>query len=71
MSNTDIPNFSGTFVHDNAVCASDLGLKPGEWPDALTISGELFRRATRIVSGDGFEGFVYTTRYRQIEILND
>ena len=57
-------------------CASDMGLRPGEWPDFISVvdangSGFLFQRGAMI--GDEV-GFVYATRTGsnfELHVLND
>ena len=58
-----------TRAHDGSLVAeaSDLGLKPGEWPTALVADALLYRLASR---DDGVA--VYTTRSgRVLKVIND
>lgn len=57
--------------------ASTLGLKPGEWPDFISVinsagEGLLFQRERPSRTGGEFDGYWYVTQHgTYLHVLND
>jgi len=56
---------------NRAIDASDLGLKPGEWPRTLTVEGHAYTRDQRVINHDEFAGYVYISDEGTVTVFND
>lgn len=65
---------------NKAIDASDLGLKPGEWPRTIEVEGHVYSRGQRMVARNDaglesgpteFAGYVYISDEGTITVFND
>jgi hypothetical protein len=56
---------------NKAIDASDLGLKPGEWPRTITVEGHVYSKGQRMVNRDEFAGYVYVSDDGTVTVYND
>lgn len=66
------PQISVYLYRTDVVQASEIGLKPGEWPKELTWSGRTYTRTSIEIDGEGdvLEG-VYHCREQKLVVHND
>jgi len=67
------PRIAGEDDDTIIVDASELGLRPGEWPETLSTFGS-FRLHRKMVHGEQFCGMVYASTdgdHRLLKIWND
>jgi hypothetical protein len=59
---------------DPTICASDMEMPVGVWPEKLTYRGEEYKRGAKLLFGQEFAGYmyyVYGTFLKTLTVLND